>query len=58
MIKKYCRECDHETWQNPLKKVGNAQQEYRCVECGHPKRWGKKNWLLREGGRLVAIAAG
>ena len=54
MKKKYCRECMKETWQNPLKE----KNEYRCTQCGFPRRGGQKHvakiagvvrWFGKEG---------
>ena len=54
MIQKYCRNCNKDTWHNPLKKRPTATQEYRCVECGHPLRTGggAKNYGQKIGGKI------
>lgn len=61
MRKKYCRNCDKETLQNPLKKQKSTdEQEYRCVECGHPLRLGgnAKNYAVKIGGKIKFIGQG
>lgn len=53
MKKMYCRECEVDTWQNPLKPPADKskQQEYRCTQCGRPVRTGggAKNYGVRRG---------
>lgn len=60
MIRKYCRNCNKETLQNPLKKQTNKDQEYRCVECGHPLRLGgnAKNYAVKHGGKIKCYGPG
>ena len=60
MKKRYCRECNRETWQNPLKAKANVEQEYRCVECGHPLRRGgnAKNFGHRFQGKIFYSGPG
>ena len=56
MTKKYCRNCNKDTWQNPLKmKNSSSTPEYRCVECGHPLRTGggAKNYGQKIGNKIM-----
>ena len=57
MKQQFCGHCASVQWHNPLKVAGNNKTpEYRCVGCGHPKRYGAKNYALRENGKLVNLA--
>lgn len=56
MKHQFCRNCNKDTWQNPLKKKAlTSEQLYRCVECGHPLRTGggAKNYGQRIGGKII-----
>lgn len=55
-IKKFCKSCGADTVQNPIRKsTPTATQEYRCTQCGEPRRYSAKNWMLKVGGKVVAL---
>jgi len=55
--KKYCRECSKETWHNPTKQgPKRTDEDMRCVECGHPRRYGNIfRQTLKIGGKVMVI---
>jgi RNase P subunit RPR2 len=55
MKKQFCKECNKDTWQNPLKREPRSEQSYRCVECGFPRRFGQKH-SARIGGKIMHFA--
>jgi DNA-directed RNA polymerase subunit RPC12/RpoP len=59
--KVFCRNCDKETLQNPIKRgKPTDEQSYRCTECGHPLRLGgmAKNYGVKVGGKIMFFGAG
>ena len=55
MVEKPCFSpaCDGKTtWHNPLKTVGNKQPDYRCTQCGFPRRMGHAH-VAKVGGKVM-----
>jgi len=58
MKRKYCRECGKDTWHNPTaqSKLKSSEDSMRCVECGHPRRYGNiYRQTLKIGGKIMVI---
>jgi len=54
MKSRYCNNCQKMTWHNPFKK--DKETQFRCTGCGHPKRYGAKNYGVKVGGRVIMEA--
>lgn len=61
MTRKFCNFCDAEHFHNQLKPKKEHPPEYRCTNCGHPRRFGNaNNNMIRmvPNGRVDALPRG
>lgn len=57
MKKTYCPTCYVDTWHNKAKQGKKDANEWRCTQCGFPRRTGAKN-VVRLGGKIICQPAG